>query len=188
MKVSDKDLYLKIAGHADARTILNMLQINSPYLKDENMKMIILNKYPELLKYKKEDESYREFYIRIVYYVSKMKEEYNYEYSKEDFLVSPKNLYKLLKGYEIFKNFDVRKGAFKKVLTIETYSGLSETFTQYDSDPDVFNHFIQDHISGEALGNNITILPSLRNMIAFKYRIKRLEVRIVSDMIYSVDI
>jgi hypothetical protein len=59
---------------------------------DDNFLRRRLLKYPGIEKYK-QDESQKQFFLRVIYYVSKMKEEYEFDYSKGDF----KKQYNLLK-------------------------------------------------------------------------------------------
>ena len=55
-----------------------------------------LGKYPGIEKYKTPAEFWREFYLRVIYKIAKLKEEYNFTYSTGDF----EKQYALLKGYK----------------------------------------------------------------------------------------
>ena len=56
----------------------------------------LLSKYPTTLKYynKEKEETYRKYYLKVIYYISKMKEDYDYSYISGNPKVQ----------YEIFKN------------------------------------------------------------------------------------
>ena len=80
MEVSDKDIYEYIVGSADDRTVLNMLSVNKKFNDDSYFKKILENRYPLLLRFKKNDETYKRFYLREVKYMAKLWEEYEIPY------------------------------------------------------------------------------------------------------------
>jgi ankyrin repeat protein len=51
---------------------------------DNFLKRRLLSKYPGIEKYKKE-ETWKQFFLRFIYYIAKMKEEYEYKYEGGDF-------------------------------------------------------------------------------------------------------
>jgi hypothetical protein len=65
-----------------------------------------LMKYPGIEKYAKLGESWRQFYLRVTYYTSKMKEDYNFDYISGDFKLQ----YELLKDYK-FSRYQLLKKA-----------------------------------------------------------------------------
>lgn len=69
-----KDVYLSIAKNADDRTILNMLCVNKKFSDPEFFKQVFQTKYPFLIKFKKEEESWKEFYVKMIFYISKIEE------------------------------------------------------------------------------------------------------------------
>lgn len=72
MEMNDKDL-------------LNMCQINEYYrnkiCNDQFFHRRLLQKYPDTLQNKPKDMSYKDWHLRVVYYVAKLKEEFNYDYT-----------------------------------------------------------------------------------------------------------
>jgi hypothetical protein len=96
-----KDAYLYILNFADDRTILNMLSTNKKFhnIGDEKFfEMIMKRKYPLLIRFKNDDhylkkfETWKHLYIRMVYYISKLDEEFKIPYiATEDF--NPENFY-----------------------------------------------------------------------------------------------
>ena len=88
-----RDTYEYILNFASDSTILNMLSVNKKF-RDENLfKHIMIHRYPELVKYRKENETFANLYIRMIYFIAKLKEDFNisFEMKFED----PEIFYKL---------------------------------------------------------------------------------------------
>jgi ankyrin repeat protein len=83
--VDDKDL-LKICG-------LNRKTWNE-VCDDNFLRRRITGKYPGIEKYKKEGESWKRFFLNAIYYISRLKEEFDFDYTVGDF----REYYKLLKN------------------------------------------------------------------------------------------
>lgn len=79
MKLS-KDTYLYLTRFADDRTILNMLSVNKKFNDPKFFEEVIRNKYPLLIKYKPDKETWKRFYISMVYCISKIREDYGIPY------------------------------------------------------------------------------------------------------------
>lgn len=69
-----RDPYLLVAEQADDRTILNMLSVNKYFYDNGFFERLMRKRYPLLTKYKQEKESWRHFYVRMIHYVSLLKE------------------------------------------------------------------------------------------------------------------
>lgn len=80
MEVGDKDIYEYIVGLADDRDVVNMLSVNKKFNDDTYFKKILEKRYPLLLRFKKKDETYKRFYLRMVIYIAKLWEEYEIPY------------------------------------------------------------------------------------------------------------
>ena len=80
-----KDAYLEIAKTADDKSVVKMLSVNKKFHDDEFFKLVFEYKYPFLIKFKKDKESWKDFYLRMVMYIAKLKEEI-----KLDYIPSPK--------------------------------------------------------------------------------------------------
>ncbi len=89
-----KDTYEYILNFADDREILNMLSVNKKFRNEELFEKVLKRKYPELLQYKK-DESFQDFFIKMIFYISYLKEKFDIPY----FGMDPKYLYDLSKKY-----------------------------------------------------------------------------------------
>lgn len=80
MEIGDKDIYEYIVGLADDRDVINMLSVNRKFSDDSYFKKILVKRYPRLLRFKKNDETYKRFYLREVKYMAKLWEEYEIPY------------------------------------------------------------------------------------------------------------
>ena len=93
-----KDVDREILKHLDDRDLLTACSIDKRMWNevcDDNFLQRRLQRYPGIEKYKKDKESWKEFFLRVIYYVSKLKDEYEFTYSFGDF----RKQYELLKNY-----------------------------------------------------------------------------------------
>tara|TARA_R110001599_G_scaffold77421_3_gene211285 strand:- start:122 stop:922 length:801 start_codon:yes stop_codon:yes gene_type:complete len=78
-----KDVYEYLTNFADDKTILNMLSVNKKFNDEQFFKRVLQRKYPLLLRFKGDEisnETYKQFFIRMVYYISKLEEEFSIPY------------------------------------------------------------------------------------------------------------
>ena len=75
-----RDTYEYLTNFADDKTILDMLSVNKSFNEPILFERIFKRKYPLLIQFKKEDETWKNFYLKMVYYISKIKEEYDIPY------------------------------------------------------------------------------------------------------------
>ena len=83
-----KDVDREILKHVDDEELLKICTINRKTWNevcDDNFLRRRLMKYPGIEEYKFENESWKQFYLRVLYYVSRMQEEYEYKYNGGDF-------------------------------------------------------------------------------------------------------
>ena len=84
-----KDTDREILKHVDDKELLKVCSLNRKFWNevcDENfLRRRLLMKYPEIEKYKKEKETWRRFFLRAIHIISKMKEEFQFEYVQGDF-------------------------------------------------------------------------------------------------------
>jgi len=103
-----KDVYEYLTNFGDDKTIVNMLSVNKTFRNEDFFKRVLERKYPLLIKIKGENQSWKEFYLEMVYYLSKLEENYGIPYiPNKDY--NPKKFYKnykddYLKVYKISKN------------------------------------------------------------------------------------
>ena len=90
-----KDTYEYILNFADDRTILNMLSVNKKFRDEALFERIVKTRYPLRAKYIHYD-TWTNYYIEIIYYLSKLEEEFDFPYIQSpDF--RPQNLYEHFK-------------------------------------------------------------------------------------------
>jgi len=75
-----KDAYEYLLNFADDKDIINMLSVNKKFADDDFFKRLILRKYPYLASFKREDETWRKFFVKMVYYLSLLKENHQIPY------------------------------------------------------------------------------------------------------------
>ena len=68
------DVYEYITQFADDRTVLNMLSVNRKFNNPVFFRIIIKRKYPGLVSLKNNNESWKSFYLKIIYYVALIEE------------------------------------------------------------------------------------------------------------------
>lgn len=88
----NKDIYMKIVGEMSDKDVLSMLSVNKKFNDPEFFRQIMFQRYPLLIKYRKEGESWKMLYLRMVTYILKLKEEYNIDYIPAPSF-NPKNFY-----------------------------------------------------------------------------------------------
>ncbi len=119
-----KDTYEYLLNFADDKDILNMLSVNRKFRDEEFFEKILKKRYPDLIQYKENYESYQSFFIKTIYYLSKLKEKYDIPYfvgmNPENVYKSSKHLYltelynKILLLSSRYGNLDVVKLMMKK--------------------------------------------------------------------------
>ena len=93
-----KDIDREVLKHVSDKELLGVCSIDRRMWKDvcdENFLRRRMLRYTGIEEYKKIDESWKQFFLRFVYYTSKMREEYEFEYITGDF----KTQYALLQKY-----------------------------------------------------------------------------------------
>jgi hypothetical protein len=93
-----KDLDKHLAKYVNDKDVLNMI-VNKKYLElfdEQFFHNLLILKYPLLLRYKRKEDTWKAFYIKIVYYLSKLKEEFNFPYIPSEYY-HPVRLYKYFK-------------------------------------------------------------------------------------------
>ena len=76
----NKDIYLMLATYLDDKSVVNMLSVNKKFNDPQFFKQLFSQRYPQLIKYKTEEEDWRQFYLRMVKYIAKLWEDFHYNY------------------------------------------------------------------------------------------------------------
>ena len=91
----NKDLILYVANLSDDRAVLNLLSVSKRFRIPENFKRIFQQRYPLIMRFKPEELSWIQFYIEVIYFLGKLKEEFNIDYLPTyDF--NPKDVYRFV--------------------------------------------------------------------------------------------
>jgi hypothetical protein len=83
-----KDIDWEILKYIDDKELLKVCAINKKFWYetcDDNFIRRRLMKYPEIEEYKNKDESWKQFFLTVIYYVSMMKKNCSIEYKKGNF-------------------------------------------------------------------------------------------------------
>lgn len=88
-----KDTYLYLTQFADNRTILNMLSVNKKFNDDMFFEQVMKRKYPLLISQKQNYETWKHFFLKNIYYISKIEEQYGIPYIPTTLNI-PKTMYK----------------------------------------------------------------------------------------------
>ena len=84
-----KDTDREVLKHVDDKELLRICTINkktwNEVCDDGFLRRRLLNKYPGIEKYKSVNESWKRFFLSAIYYISKLKEDYQFVYTSGDF-------------------------------------------------------------------------------------------------------
>ena len=97
---------------------------------DNFLRRRLREKYGEIEKYKRENESWKRFFLRTIYYISKLKEKFEFEYTEGDFI----NQYALL-----FHNKNMNR------LLAEAASSGEISLVKFALKNGAYIHFLQDY-------------------------------------------
>jgi hypothetical protein len=147
-----KDTYEYILNFATDRDIINMLSSNRKFRDEKLFERVMKKKYPLIIRFKDENISWINFFIQTVYYLSKLKEEYDLAYIPSlDF--DPKFFYNIISLHkninkETFEDIDriIKENSGKKYHTIAKLIG-----DRYVVDP----HFTKGSSFGSIFSPNI---------------------------------
>ena len=100
MNIADKDVYEYMINFADDKTILNMLSVNRKFRDEEFFERIMIRRYPLLIEFRKEGETWKHLFIRMVHILATLQETYQLPY------IATKgcNPERLLKSKDIYKD------------------------------------------------------------------------------------
>ena len=74
----NKDLYEYLCYFVDDKTIINLLSVNRKY--NECYEIIVRRKYTYLVKFKKDTESWKNFFVKQIFCILKLEENYGIPY------------------------------------------------------------------------------------------------------------
>jgi hypothetical protein len=109
-----KDIYEYLTNFADDKTVLNMFSVNKKFNDFVFFEKIMTKRYLTLIGFKKKNEKWKEFYVRTIYWVSRLKKNFFFETVP---YVYPKIVYQNLKDHNFFnyKTFVLRSSLLSAV-------------------------------------------------------------------------
>jgi len=118
-----KDIYKYLFEFADDRTIINMLLVNkkiyNDLLNDEFFLKLLTKRYPYLIDFNPKTlwgrrYSWKNFYLREIYAISKLEEDFGIPYISNEYYFEPYNFYQ---EYKNAKEYIYDKAASYGILT-----------------------------------------------------------------------
>jgi hypothetical protein len=171
------DLYLQIALESDWQTIKNMIIANNSEKFNETFfKLLLQKRYPLLLKYKPEYETYKKYFLKVIYALAKLSEDFEFPYiPNKNF--NPIEFYKTYKGLKnsIFFS-DIKNLMFKNGLSYAGEIGdinLINYFLEKIGVIDLNNH--SNLLGGQEMAIKQSVEKSLLNeqLDTIKYFLNR---------------
>lgn len=171
-----KDLDREVLKYVDDKELLKICSIDrktwnevctQQFLKDR-----LIRKYPGIEEFKEENETWKQFFLKFVYYTSLMNDEYEFQYRSGNF----KKQYNLLKKNEKESNmdillvnsaetgeFDLVKYALQKGADVNAYHSMALGQASTSGHLDIVKYFVEH-------GADIHMLNdyALRGAIAYK--------------------
>ena len=119
-----KDVDREILKYVDDRELLRVCHLDRKTWNevcDDAFLRRRLSKYPGIEQYKRKEESWKEFFLRVLYYIAKMKEEYEFDYESGDFIKQYGMLKFSYKDEQYYKNEFLIESAIKGELSLMKY-------------------------------------------------------------------
>jgi len=122
-----KDAYVYLTNFADDRTILSMLSTNKDFRDEQFFERVMRRKYPLLLEYRKNYNSWKDMFIKMTYYIAKLQEKYDFPYIPTEGY-NPQNFYHLIKNQPHINIYNygmtyATKGKHKELMDFFTAKG-----------------------------------------------------------------
>ena len=81
MEIGNKDVYEYILNLADDKTTINMIRANPKVFDNERFyEKVMRKRYPFLIEFRNENETWKALYLRMVYTLAKLEEDYKIPY------------------------------------------------------------------------------------------------------------
>ena len=142
-----KDLDREILSKVEGKKLLNVCTIDKRFwydVCDDNFLIRRLQKYPGITKYKKAEENWKHFFLRVVNTISKMKENFGYQYKGGDFK----------KQFDILTRYYYTKTNVNRLLYGAAKNGeLPLVIYSFDKGADLEEHFDDPFIAASENGH-----------------------------------
>lgn len=201
-----KDVYEYLINFADDKTILNMLSVNKKFHDENFFKKVLMKRYPLLIKFKEDEETWKQFYIKMIFYISKLNEKFRIpyinveEYNPEDLYINYKQFIAnniknlIMKPREDFKRV-IENYMINEAIEYSTKGDLKITKYLIEKGADLNNALIhsifqleygEDYFDILEVKNNSKVIEYLLNKGGdLKFVTKRLSINF-SDLIESL--
>ena len=173
-----KDIDREVLKHIDDDQLLMICSIDrktwNEVCDDNFLRRRLTIKYPAVDKYKKKDESWKRFFLRVLYYIGKLKEEFEFHYTSGNF----KQQYEILKEY---RGLDViyyasQKGELSLIKYMEEKGYDTSPFVRtaaYYGHLDIVKYLVEKGTT-DILKNDALITASEKgNLDVVKYLLKQ---------------
>ncbi len=130
-----KDVDTIVLKKLDDKSLLSLLQVNKEYesLPDTFFKERLEQRYPFLVPYKSSDISWKQYYLKNVHYIGKLKEEYDLDYvSFPGTSSKPEKIYKNLYRNICIQKLYIKDSRKMKEIVREMIDKVRITFYIYE--------------------------------------------------------
>ena len=177
-----KDVDREILKHVEDKELLKFCMIDkktwNSVCDDDFLRRRLSGKYSGIEKYKKEKESWKRFFLKALYYIGKMKEKHEYDYSSGDF----KEQYYILEDYKgnslLFAAtergiLDLVKYSLKNGVDINANSGLALKTAIQKRNLNLVKYLVQ-HGAVINIDGNMPLMEAVRqgNLDIVKYLVE----------------
>ena len=131
----NKDVDSIVLKKLDDKSLLSLLQVNKEYeaLPDTFFEQRLQQKFPFLVRYKPSDISWKQYYLKNVHYIGKLKEEYDLDYvSFPGTSSKPEKIYKKLSQSICLQKLYVKDSRKMKEIAREIIDNARMTFYIYE--------------------------------------------------------
>ena len=154
-----KDTYEYLTNFADDRDIVKMLSVNKQFADPIFFERIFKRKYPLLIKFKDENGTWKNFYLKMVKSIAKLQEEYHIPYiAHPDF--NPEKVYKrYTKG---FGRTHAQQDAIIYAININDKKNIEEIYKHVNEK--IRDHVLRYAIHHATFNKNVEMINFLKTL------------------------
>ena len=145
----NKDIYLKLSTYVDDKSVVKMLSVNKKFNDPEFFRQLFSQRYPQLIKFKTEEQDWKQFYLYMVKNIAKLWEDFHYDYIKDAY-------------YRITKSEDPWEIYMELANNVQQYMGIGILADRLKQTANQFRPIVFDvsFIEGNGLGIKSIPAPS----------------------------